>query len=280
MYIWPAAEDDFFADNRHPSTFDSAYYFVFDKNEIFQNFDDAGQWQPFDELKGDLKKNSVRHYMGDLSGIACFAVESHYDDLKPENYNSSNLRSLIGKTNHTIFSLAGRAAQILDWYRSHQYCGKCGLKTVDHPEDRAMVCETCSIHSYPRLSPSIITLIHDNDRVLLARNHRFPKDMYSTLAGFVEPGESIEETVHREVFEEVGVKIKNLEYLGSQPWPFPNSLMLGFLAEYDSGDIVLQEEEIEDAQWFSCDDLPMIPGKVAISRWIIDTYLDRLGHKI
>ena len=104
--------------------------------------------------------------------------------------------------------------------------------------------------------------------------------MYSTLAGFVEPGESIEETVHREVFEEVGVKIKNLEYLGSQPWPFPNSLMLGFLAEYDSGDIVLQEEEIEDAQWFSCDDLPMIPGKAAISRWIIDTYLDRLGHKI
>ena len=280
MYSWPAAEADFFADNKHPNSFESAYYFVFNSNEIFQNIDSSGQWQPILELEGELKKNSVRHYMGDLDGIACFAVESNYDEDRVENYTRSNLRSLIGKTNHRLFSLAGRAAQILDWYRSHQFCGKCGEKTVNHPADRAMVCESCSIHSYPRLSPSIITLVHDNNRVLLARNHNFPTKMYSTLAGFVEPGESIEETVHREVFEEVGVKVKNLEYLGSQPWPFPNSLMLGFLAEYDSGDIVMQEEEIADAQWFACDDLPMIPGKVAISRWIIDTYLDRLGFEV
>lgn len=140
-----------------------------------------------------------------------------------------------------------------------------------------MLCRECGIASYPRLSPSIIVLVHRGEEVLLARNHRFPDGVYSTLAGFVEPGESIEQTLVREVGEEVGVKVKNLEYLGSQPWPFPDSLMLGFHAEYDSGDIVLQEEEIADAQWFRCDNLPAIPGKKAISRWLIDDYLHKLG---
>tara|TARA_B100001971_G_C18048398_1_gene461458 strand:- start:398 stop:763 length:366 start_codon:yes stop_codon:yes gene_type:complete len=119
--------------------------------------------------------------------------------------------------------------------------------------------------------------VHRGAEVLLARNHNFPEGMYSTLAGFVDPGESIEETVLREVREEVGLKVGNLEYLGSQPWPFPNSLMLGFHAEYDSGDIVLQEDEIADAQWFALDNLPAIPGKMAISRWLIDDYLHRNG---
>lgn len=139
-----------------------------------------------------------------------------------------------------------------------------------------MICEDCGIHAYPRLSPSIIVLIHQGDKVLLARNHRFPEGMYSTLAGFVEPGESIEETLVREVKEEVGVNVHNLVYQGSQSWPFPNSLMLGFHAEYESGDIVLQEDEIADAKWFDCHALPNIPGSVAISRWLIDAYLAQL----
>ena len=139
-----------------------------------------------------------------------------------------------------------------------------------------MICDECGIHAYPRLSPSIIVLIHKGQQVLLARNHRFPEGMYSTLAGFVEPGESIEETLVREVKEEVGVNVHKLQYLGSQSWPFPNSLMLGFHAEYESGDIELQEEEIADAQWFDCSALPNLPGGVAISRWLIDAYLDTL----
>lgn len=138
-----------------------------------------------------------------------------------------------------------------------------------------MICDDCGIHAYPRLSPSIIVLIHKGSQVLLARNQRFPKGMYSTLAGFVEPGESIEETLVREVKEEVGVNVHRLRYQGSQSWPFPNSLMLGFHAEYESGDIVLQEDEIADARWFDCDALPDIPGNVAISRWLIDAWLER-----
>ena len=140
-----------------------------------------------------------------------------------------------------------------------------------------MVCPACRITNYPRLSPSIITLVHREDEVLLARNQRFPEGMYSTLAGFVEPGESIETTVRREVREEVGVDVRDLRYLGSQPWPFPNSLMLGFHAEYAGGNIVLQEEEIADARWFPVDELPDIPGSIAISRWLIDAWLEARG---
>jgi NAD+ diphosphatase len=123
-------------------------------------------------------------------------------------------------------------------------------------------------------------LVHKGDEVLLGRNHMFPEGLFSTLAGFVEPGESIEETVIREVKEEVGVNVSNLSYRGSQPWPFPNSLMLGFHVEYQSGDIVLQQDEIAEADWFPCTDLPLIPGKFAISRWLIDEYLSQRGIPI
>jgi NAD+ diphosphatase len=271
--IWPDAQTEFLSKVIPPEKFDRALYFVFHGAEILQNFDSSGQWTPLESLKGPLQDKVVQsHYLGDLAGVACFAVEAELDPDRKDN-----LRSLFGKCDNQMFSLAGLAVQILDWYRTNKYCGRCGKETTQHDADRAMVCEDCKIHSYPRLSPSIITLVHDEKRVLLARNHRFPEGMYSTLAGFVEPGESIEETVRREVHEEVGVKVGSLEYMGSQPWPFPNSLMLGFLAEYESGDIVLQEEEIAEANWYEIDQLPGIPGNVAISRWLIDSYLARMG---
>jgi NAD+ diphosphatase len=183
----------------------------------------------------------------------------------------------IQNIDRTLFNLAGRALQICDWYRCHQFCGRCGEATTESQSDRSTVCAGCKLNFYPRLSPSIIVLVHKGDEVLLGRNHMFPEGLFSTLAGFVEPGESIEETVIREVKEEVGVNVNNLSYRGSQPWPFPNSLMLGFHAEYQSGDIVLQEDEIAEADWFPCTDLPLIPGKFAISRWLIDEYLSQRG---
>ncbi len=273
MFAWPEPQTEFLPEVLSPGEVENAHYFVFEGHEILQTFDAEGQWIPLAVGSEGYTGNAIQsHYMGSLRGVACFAVETVIEkDAK------GNLRSLFGKTDNHLFSLAGRACQILDWYRTHQFCGRCGEKASHHQTDRAMICEYCGIHSYPRLSPSIITLVHDRQRVLLARNHRFPEGMYSTLAGFVEPGESIEQTLIREVKEEVGVNVKNLEYLGSQPWPFPNSLMLGFHAEYESGDIVLQEDEIADAQWFDYDQLPDIPGGVAISRWLIDDYLSRLA---
>jgi NAD+ diphosphatase len=129
---------------------------------------------------------------------------------------------------------------------------------------------------YPKLSPSIIVLITKGEEVLLAKNANTRANFYSTLAGFVEPGESIEETVHREVMEEVGIKVKNLKYYNSQSWPFPNSLMLGFHAEYESGEIVIQEEEIADAQWFHYKNMPNKPAMISISGWLVDDYIKRL----
>lgn len=273
MFLWPEAETAFVSAVLTPDQISETYYFVFQGADILHNINSAGRWMPISGLTEIGDGDQLRsHYMGDLAGVSCFAVEADLSDM-----SKGDLRSLIGLTDSLMFSLAGRAKQILDWYRCHQYCGHCGVKTREHTVDRAMVCRDCNSHCYPRLSPSIITLVYDGDRVLLARNHRFPDGMYSTLAGFVEPGESIEQTVYREVKEEVGVTVRNLEYMGSQPWPFPNSLMLGFLAEYDFGDIVLQEEEIADARWFNCNRLPDIPGKVAISRWLIETYLGRLS---
>ena len=278
MLIWPESNTEFVSGVIAPESIEEAWYFAFSNGEILQRDDGDGNFQPLglDDQALIERLHSKKHFMGTHRDIACFAVEV----VRTDEFEFAGLRSLFGKTDNMMLALAGRAQQICEWFRTHQYCGKCGQAAIEHDNDRAMICESCGIFSYPRLSPSIIVLIHRGREVLLARSHRFPEGMYSTLAGFVEPGESIEDTLIREVKEEVGVLVKNLEYLGSQPWPFPNSLMLGFHAEYDSGDIVLQEEEIADAKWFSIDDLPAIPGKIAISRWLIDDFLSKQGVTI
>jgi len=275
MFAWPEANKDFVSGVLAPEQCSQAWFFAFADNEILLRFDANGDFKPMDLTDETLieQLSHKKHFMGMYGDTACFAVEVQRD----KEHQFGGLRSIFGKTDNLMLAMAGRAQQICEWYRSHQFCGKCGARAVEHSNDRAMHCQQCGIYSYPRLSPSIIVLVHRGDKVLLARNHRFPEGMYSTLAGFVEPGESIEETVLREVKEEVGVKVHNLRYLGSQPWPFPNSLMLGFHAEYESGDIQLQDDEIADARWFPIDNLPTIPGKVAISRWLIDDYLHRHG---
>ena len=248
-----------------------ARYFVCHNNNILQLINEKEAWRPATREELGQFDGVHEHYMGTLSGKKCFAV--HVSE--PGSAGFASLRMNIQNIGPTLFNLAGRALQVCDWYRSHQFCGRCGKSTTDSKRDRSTVCAGCKLNFYPRLSPSIIVLVHRGDEVLLGRNHMFPEGLFSTLAGFVEPGESIEETVIREVKEEVGVNVSNLSYRGSQPWPFPNSLMLGFHAEYQSGDIVLQEDEIAEAGWFPCTDLPLIPGKFAISRWLIDEYLSQ-----
>lgn len=225
-----------------------------------------------DELRWLDVEVHARHYLGRFRGRPCFALEA--SGRLPEGYALTGLRAWLGRVEPAVFYIAGRARQVVDWHATHRFCGRCGTATEDHPEDRAKICPGCGLVNYPRLSPSIIVLVVRGDEMLLARNANWPANMYSTLAGFVEPGESIEQTVHREVEEEVGLKVRNLRYLGSQSWPFPNSLMLGFHAEYASGDIVCQEGEIADARWFRYDDLPNVPPGTAISRWLIDDFID------
>jgi NAD+ diphosphatase len=168
------------------------------------------------------------------------------------------------------FALAGRAVQLLDWQAQHRFCGRCGKPTERKPDEHAMHCADCGLIVYPRISPAVMVLVRDGDRLLLARSPRFKPGVYSALAGFVEPGETLEQCAAREVREEVGVEITNLRYFASQPWPFPNSLMVAFYADYAGGEILPDPSEIEAAAWFSTDALPILPDPVSISRRLID----------
>jgi NAD+ diphosphatase len=142
-------------------------------------------------------------------------------------------------------------------------------------DEVAKQCPQCGFVSFPRISPAIIVLVEHDGKALLARSPRFKEGLFSTLAGFVEPGETLENAVRREVKEEAGINVKNIRYFGSQPWPFPDSLMIGFTAEYACGEITVDNNEILDARWFSADNMPEIPGKISISRALIDWFLDR-----
>jgi len=183
------------------------------------------------------------------------------------------LRALMQQTDSATFQMLSFAEQVAHWHFEHQFCGRCGTKTAQIPGQRCMRCPACGLESYPRISPSMIVLVTRGDEILLARSPRFVPGVYSTLAGFAEPGESIEQCVQREVREEVALEITNLRYLGSQSWPFPHSLMLGFHAEYLSGEICIQADELEDAGWFALDKLPPLPMPQSIARQLIERYL-------
>lgn len=188
----------------------------------------------------------------------------------PDGYQLIPIRELIQLWSTTEFLQASRAVQLLEWRRNHKFCSHCGHATEIHSKEYAMVCPACGYHQYPRVQPCVITIItKGDDELLLAKSAHNKSNMYGLIAGFVEVGETLEEAVQREAFEEVGVKLKNIRYMSSQPWPFPSNLMIAFHAEYDSGDIQLQVEEIADARFFKFDQLPEIPFKGSIAHSMI-----------
>ena len=220
-----------------------------------------------------------RHFLGYWHEQPCFAVEIDAGQPPdPMQFQLGNLYQVLGRVDDNLFALAGRASQVLDWERDHQFCGRCGSAMSPDPAERAMRCEPCGVINYPRIAPCVITLVHRGEELLLARNVNFPVPMYSTLAGFIEAGETAEETLVREVREEVGVEVGNLRYFQSQSWPFPNQLMLGFFAEHRGGDIVCDEIEIADAQWFHYRELPMIPPASSVSGQLIQHYVDSISE--
>jgi NAD+ diphosphatase len=192
----------------------------------------------------------------------------------PADYLWVDLRAAASAFTPDAFRRAGRAWQLLEWRRTHRFCGVCGSPTAPGPYD-ALTCSACDHLHFPRLSPAVIVLVHDGDRALLGRSSHLPDGMYSTLAGFVEPGESLEQTVHREILEEADVEVTDVRYFGSQPWPFPHSLMVGFFARWSRGTPRPADGELEDVAWFHRDDLPRIPGRVSIARSLIDAWRER-----
>jgi NAD+ diphosphatase len=187
------------------------------------------------------------------------------------------LRRLYDAVDETLFFLAGRARQIVDWDRTHQFCGQCGTPMGILSTERAKKCPRCGLLHFPHVSPAIIVLVKWGRKLLLGRSPQFPPGMYSVLAGFAEPGETLEEAVAREVQEEAGIRVKDIRYFGSQPWPFPHSLMIGFTANYASGVISLDGSELEDARWYTTDNLPTLPGSISIARKLIDWFLAKEG---
>ncbi len=229
----------------------------------------------------DLRRLDVlalrSQFLGDLDNEPLWSVELAADFAPPEGLSLLDLRSLFGRIPDEVFALAGRAAQIVAWDRDHQHCGRCGTHTVQVPGERARRCPECGLISYPRLTPAIIVLIERDDEILLARGRQFAPGRFGIVAGFVEPGESLEEAVQREIHEEVGLDVAGITYFGSQPWPFPHGIMIGFRAQHVRGEISLEDGELAEAGWYSPENLPTVPQKLSIARRLIDAWATERG---
>jgi NAD+ diphosphatase len=221
--------------------------------------------------------------LGRLAGRSCYAVALEEGAAAGSGLTAVGLRELFARIEDpAVVSMASRASQTLDWWFGHAFCGRCGTPTGPHEAEMARVCPACRVLHFPRISPAVITLVHrDDGAVLLAQDRRFRPGFFALLAGFVEPGETLEEAVAREVREEVGVEVGDVRYFGSQAWPFPSQLMVGFFARHRSGEIAVQESEIVAARWFPLDALPdpeNRPATFSIAGRLIAAYLERAGR--
>ena len=258
-----------------PTKSEPAWWFVFMADRLMVA--EAGEKisVPCLTNPAELSLEPIREwYLGILDGRHCYCAEIPEDAPVPEKMTFRGLRHLYGHLDGFLHRVAMKAVHMIEWDRTTRYCGYCGMETIRARGMIAKECPCCELLIFPRISPAIIVLVERENKVLLARVKRFTSELYSVLAGFVEPGETLEEAVQREIEEEVGIRVKNIRYFGSQPWPFPDSLMIGFTAEYESGEINIDEAEIADANWYDPERLPVIPGKISIARQLIDWFVE------
>jgi len=255
-----------------------AICFAFRKHELLvKSAGQAVEIPRIDEVAPLNSKLQNRRYVGEFDKRPCFSMELSDDFTLPPGMILTGLRGLFGLLKDDVFVLAGRSFQMIQFEQRHRFCGRCGSPTELKKDEYARICPQCSLVRYPGVFPAIIVAVIKDRHILLARSQRFPEGRYSVLAGFVEPGETLEGCVRREVGEEVGLAVKNIRYFGSQPWPFPNSLMIGFTAEHAGGDIVIDNNEIVDAHWYAASALPEVPGKPTIARQLIDWFVNNSG---
>ena len=243
--------------------------FLTSKTSEFLIFED-------EDLKWTEMEIANKQFIGYLNHKPCFLSELTNESKLDNELILTPLRNLLGRIPDSLFTVCSRSLQLSEWNKNNQFCGACGSKMNNHKTERAMFCECNSLLIYPRISPCIIVLVTKGEKLLLAHNKNFPGTFYSTLAGFIEAGESAESAIHREIFEEVKVRVKNIKYFGSQSWPFPSQLMLGYHADYLEGNITPDGEEIDSADWFHYKNLPQVPtGNISISGKLIESFVDR-----
>lgn len=250
-----------------------ALWFVFANGQLLVRSTDQGLELPLASVWPFAKWPPRRRlYLGALQGRPCHAAEVASAG-SPPGWTFENLRELWIRLDKGLLGIAGHALQLIEWDRNHQFCGQCGTPTERRAEERARYCPACQLTAYPRLSPVVMVRVIQERRILLARAPRFAPGVYSVLAGFVEAGETLEQTIHREVAEEVGIQIHNLRYFASQSWPFPHSLMIAFTADYAGGELQVDGREILDARWFSPNEMPGLPSPMSMAWRLIQDYL-------
>jgi NAD+ diphosphatase len=255
------------------------WFLVHEKGIVLRQEDGRLSLPSDDDVAALGATHDAAHAMGTFADREAVAFALASSVVLPPHLVVAGLRSIFSDLGEDTFLLAGRATQLVEWATTHRFCGRCGTATERVPTERCMRCPACGLTAYPRIAPAVIVLVRKGDEALLARGARFPASFYSTLAGFVEVGESLEETVAREIEEEVGVRVKNVRYFGSQPWPFPHSLMVGFTAEWASGELKPDGAEILEAAWFRATDLPPVPPPISIARRLIDAWVDEVTRR-
>jgi NAD+ diphosphatase len=263
---------------------DDAIAYVFARDALVQFGDSPGAlpWRFYREA-GLVAARA--HSIGRHEGRAHVAVALDEPAAAPEHYRlpeglrAGGLRSWFGVLDDATMAIAMRAVQIVEWDRTHSFCGACGTHTEQLAGERAKRCPACGHTAYPRIAPAMMVQVTRGRELLLGRGLNFPPGRYSALAGFLEAGETIEDAIHREVLEEVGVEVKDLRYFGSQSWPFPNSLMIAFQAEYAGGELRPDPAELADAQWFAPEALPQLPTRLSIARALIEDTLARVAAR-
>ena len=250
---------------------DEDIYFLFCKDELLVKAVDNNAIIPTIKDIENLELRNIQ-YLGSMNGENYFCGEIAKDALISNDMYFNKLRALSHQLSEDMFWIAGRAIQMINFNIDHKFCGRCGFLTENLEGERAKKCSNCGHINYPRISPAIIVAVVRTGKLLLAHNTNAPKDLYSVVAGFVEAGETFEECVVREVLEETGITVKSIKYFGNQPWPFPNSLMIGFTAEYASGEIKVDGKEIGHADWYSSTEMPVTPDSISIAKDLIDWF--------
>lgn len=254
----------------------NAYWFIFRQEEVLAATDGEATKPLFINAREIPGLNIDRAlHVGRLNSIDCYAVSDYERKIVLPETQWVPLRQSYGKFSDEMFGIYGRARHLLLWSENNRFCGRCGHPTTLKTDERAFLCPSCSLVSYPRISPAVIVSIEKDGKILLARSTRFQGGMSSVIAGFVEPGETLEECARREIREETGIEIQNLRYFKSQPWPFPDSLMVGFTAEYAGGELSIDQNEIVEARWYGPDELPIVPRKLSIARALIDHFVEK-----